>query len=82
MDLLDTAPTFLTPAGYEEQARHARERGLPQLAAFWERRAHQSAVNEERALATARQVIADARLSSALEYEAMNALESTMERRS
>lgn len=82
IQILDTAPTFLDAAGYESLAATAREKKFPQLAAFWERRAHQAQVNAERDLLSAREHIAEARLKAELEYHAMAELERSMDRRS
>jgi ferritin len=65
-----TAPTFLSEGDYLAEAATCQRRGFPQLAAFWRRRAQQAQES-----ATARAIIAEARLRSELEAAAMDAME-------
>lgn len=75
VSVVQTSPTFLTAGSYEQMAGDARRRGLPKLERFFVLRAHVAQVNEERAVRTAREVIADARLAAALEFLALDDME-------
>lgn len=74
---------WLSEKTYSEMAVEARRRGFPDLDRYFQGRARDAALyaEQEQDAATAREVIEQARLAAALEFEAMGDIERAMERR-